>query len=111
MSRPPPWGGGGLHAKPGSDDRDRGGLRTLLALADLELDARELLQAAEAIALDFGVVHEDVAATVVGSDEAEPLFEVEPLHSALNHKNILQIQRKNGAPPRCSGSRETICLP
>jgi hypothetical protein len=54
-------------AELGSDDAHAGGLRALLALADLELDALALVEAAESAGVDLGVVHEHVrAADAVG---------------------------------------------
>src|SRR3954469_7944878 len=70
------------------DDADQVGLRSLLALGDLELDALVLLEAAIAVRLDRAVVHEDVRA-VVGLDEAVALFAVEPLDDALRHDALL----------------------
>src|SRR5262245_28287030 len=44
----------------GSDGPDAGRLRALRALGDLELHVLVLLQAAEAGAVNLGVVHEDI---------------------------------------------------
>jgi len=71
------------------DDGNAGGLRALVALTDLERHALVLLESAEAATLDLGVVNEDVSTAVFGSDEAEPLLGVEPLHDALCHVNLL----------------------
>src|ERR1044072_6906328 len=76
----------------GSDRADAGGLGALLALADLELHALVLVQAAEAGALALRVVHEDVSATAVRGDEAEALLGVEPLHSSLCHYVLLKTK-------------------
>lgn len=62
------------------DRADLGGLRTLLAVLDLELHLLALGQAAEALGRDGGVVAEHVLAAVLGGDEAEALRVVEPLH-------------------------------
>src|ERR1700743_2020628 len=64
------------------------GLRPLLTLADLELDPLALIEGLEARALDLRVMHEDVRAAPVLSDEAEALLAVEPLHTALRHADI-----------------------
>src|SRR3954468_6428919 len=101
---PPPRTGDGPFPRSKSDHGDRRGLRALLALADLELDASVLFQALEAVTLDLAVVNEDVAATVVGGDEAEPLLGVEPLHSALSHKKISMCNTKKQKPLRRPGS-------
>src|SRR4051794_18185036 len=69
----------------GSDRADVLRLRTLLALGHVVLDALVLLERLVAVALDGGVVAEDVGAAVVLGDEAETLLRVEPLHSALCH--------------------------
>src|SRR5271165_5182682 len=60
-------------------------LRALSALAGGELDPLVFLQAAEAVNLNRGVVHEDVGAAVVGGDEPIALVGVKPLHGALRH--------------------------
>src|SRR5919199_736492 len=67
-----------------SGGADRVGLRTLLALDDLEGDPLALVEALVAVHLDGRVVDEDVLAAVDG-DEAEALLGVEPLHGALCH--------------------------
>lgn len=56
------------------DGADAGGLGTLGALADLELDALVLFEGAEARALDLRVVDEHVIVALVRRDEAEALF-------------------------------------
>src|SRR5215213_7426383 len=68
-----------------SDGADVRGLRTLLALLDVELDALVLLQRAIARRLNGGEVDEDVGVPTVGGDEAVALLAVEPLHGALCH--------------------------
>src|SRR4029079_6972444 len=60
-------------------------LRALGALGDVELDALVLVQRTVAVALDGRVVHEDVGAAAVLSNEAEALLSVEPLHGTLCH--------------------------
>src|SRR4051794_36009820 len=74
----------GLHACRCSGGPDGVGLRTLLALDDLEGDPLALVEALVAVHLDGRVVDEDVLAAVDG-DEAEALLGVEPLHAALCH--------------------------
>src|SRR4051812_218219 len=69
----------------GSDRADVLRLRALLALRGVELDALVLVEALVAGSGDGGVVDEHVLAAVIGSDEAEALLAVEPLHSALCH--------------------------
>src|SRR3954453_23928675 len=85
------------------DDADQVGLRSLLALGDLELDTLVLLEAAIAVGLDRAVVHEDVGA-VVHLDEAVALFAVEPLDDALRHDALLLARASRSgskiAPPR-----------
>src|SRR5580693_9192965 len=68
-----------------SDRADLLSLRTLRALACGELDALVLLQAAETVGLDGGVVYEDVGGAVIRGDETIALVSVEPLHGALSH--------------------------
>src|SRR6516225_1622366 len=67
-----------------SGGADAGGLRALRALGDLELHALVLLQAAEAVAVNLGVVHEDVRSVGAG-DEAVALLRVKPLDGSLCH--------------------------
>src|SRR3954468_16717575 len=69
----------------GSERNDVLRLRALRALGDLELHALVLVQRAVALGLDGRVVHEDVGAAAVLSDEAEALLSVEPLHRTLCH--------------------------
>src|ERR1700733_1395146 len=68
-----------------SDRADLLSLRTLRALACGELDSLVLLQAAETVGLDGGVVYEDVGGAVIRGDETIALVSVEPLHGALSH--------------------------
>src|SRR5690554_4631107 len=60
-------------------------LRALGALGGLELDLLVLVEGAVPGRRDGRVVHEDVGAAVLGSDEAEALLSVEPLHGACCH--------------------------
>jgi hypothetical protein len=69
--------GGGARRGERSDDADAGGRRALGALADLELNALPLSEAAEARGVDFGVVDENVGAVAVLGDEAVALLPVE----------------------------------
>src|ERR1700730_6559362 len=68
----------------GSGGADAGGLRALRACSDLELHVLVLLEAAEAVAVNLGVVHEDVRSVGAG-DEAVALLRVEPLDGSLCH--------------------------
>src|SRR6185312_4079272 len=72
------WPAGGLGGA------NVGGLRALRALGHLELHVLVLLQAAEAVAVNLGVVHEDVRSVGAG-DEAVALLRVEPLDGSLCH--------------------------
>src|SRR4051794_16489280 len=93
--------------KPSSDGANLLGLRALLALRDLELDALVLVEAAEAAGGDRRVVNENVRAAAVLGDESEALLGVEPLHGALSHLALLLL-----CPPdrgRGSGSVATSC--
>ena len=60
------------------------GLGALSACADLEFDGLTLIEAAEAAALNVGVVDEDIVVAVTG-DEPVTLFVVEELHGAGGH--------------------------
>jgi hypothetical protein len=85
----PPEGRWRKHKAPLPENlSDDGAVRArpaLGALADLELDALVLFQCAETGSLDLRVVHKHVTVSLVGGDEAEALFRVEPLHSSLCH--------------------------
>lgn len=83
-----------------SDDGDVGGLEPLGSLLDVELDPLCLFKVAEAAALNRREVDEDVCALIVGSDEAEALFAVEPLHSSLRHtfSSLIFIWMSDGHP-------------
>src|SRR5215831_20190808 len=67
-----------------SDGADCRCLRPAIAVLDVELDPLPLLEAAVAIHLDGGEVHEHVP-TTVDRDEAVALVRVEPLDGALSH--------------------------
>src|SRR3954452_3256926 len=68
-----------------SDGANARGLGALGALSDLELDLLVLLKGAEAAPLNFRVVDKHIGGAVLGSDKAEALLRVEPLHSSLWH--------------------------
>src|SRR6202035_3009156 len=67
-----------------SDHADVLRFLALLARGHVELDALALTEALVAVALDVGVMDEDVI-TLLARDEAESLFCIEKLHSALCH--------------------------
>src|SRR6266536_6511544 len=71
-------------ATPSSHSPDGLRLRAAVTLRDLEFDPLPLFEAAVAIHLDGGEVHEHVPATV-DRDEAVALVRVEPLDGALSH--------------------------
>ena len=64
----------------GSGDVD--GLGAIVLEGDEELDDLALLEGAEAVRLDGGVVDEEVVAAFVGANEAVALVVVEPPHFA-----------------------------
>jgi hypothetical protein len=70
-------------------------LRASVALGYLELDSLTLFEAAVAVHLDGGVVHEHIP-TTVNRDEAVPLVGVEPLDCALSHTENLPLVRDRG---------------
>src|SRR5215470_7140269 len=93
------------------DGPDAAGLQALRALGELELHSLVLLQAAEAGALDFRVVHEHVRTAVTG-DEAEALLRVEPLHGALFHTvSSMSWSGGCGCPLGSSSRRTPLQLP
>src|SRR4051794_147555 len=71
-----------------SDRADLLGLRALLALRHLELDALVLVEAAVAVSGNRRVVNKDVSSVAVGGNEAKTLLSVEPLHGALDHRAV-----------------------
>src|SRR3954453_21188869 len=83
--RPPAQCGGSSISLTRSDGLNVLGLRALRGLGDLEIDTLVLVQRAGALALGRRVVHEDVGAAAVLSNEAEALLSVEPLHRTLCH--------------------------
>src|SRR3954453_9378985 len=80
--------GPGPPARPSSDLLDVYGLRALVALLFLIGHLRGLAKRLEAIPADAGVMHEQVAAAVVGCDEAVALLVVEPLDGPGCHLRI-----------------------
>src|ERR1700722_80464 len=72
----------GRSCPPGSDGADAGSLRSLRTLGHLELHQLVLFEAAEAVAGDLRVVHEDIRAISKGN-EAEAFLRVEPLDGSL----------------------------
>ena len=73
------------------DSGDVLSLGALSTFADLKFDELVLFQATETVALNLGVVDENVRRTVSGSDEAVALLRVEPFHSSLCHCNTFFI--------------------
>src|SRR6185312_7236023 len=81
------------------DGPNAGCLRALGALTDLELDLLVLLKSPEAGTLNFRVVDKNVGGAVLGSDKAEALLRVEPLHSSLWHLSIFPSLLTGCGPP------------
>src|SRR5688572_31278806 len=73
------------HRRASSSGRHACSLCALRALRHFVADPLAFLQAAEALGTDRRVMHEHVGAAVLGSDEAETLGVVEPLHGAVLH--------------------------
>jgi hypothetical protein len=93
-------GAGAARERAATGRGDVDGLRTPIAVgADLELDGVAVVEAAEAVGLEGGLVDEEIIASVVGGDEAEPLGGVEPLDAPLHplrrHLNPLTPDPKN----------------
>src|SRR4249919_345720 len=78
------------------DGNDVRRLGALLTLARLELDARTLGEALEAITGDVAEVHEEILRALVRGDEAVPLAVVEPLHGSSCHRKHLPHLLTNG---------------
>src|SRR6185437_855701 len=72
--------------RPGSDLPDVYRLRPLVPGLLVVGDLGVLLERLEAVALNAGVVDEEVAIALIGSDEAEALLVVEPLHGTGRHR-------------------------
>jgi len=68
-----------------SDDADVLGFLALSARCHVELDVLALVEALVALALNVGVMNEDVI-TLLARDEAESLLCIEELHCSLCHK-------------------------
>ena len=68
---------------------DVGRLRAFLALSDVEADALVLIEGAETLALDRRVMDKKIRTALIGGDEPETLFGVEPLDGALSHDDFL----------------------
>src|SRR3954451_3200376 len=64
---------------------DVDGLGALVAGLGVEGHLRALSQRLEAVGVDAGVMDEEVLATLVRGNEAEPLVVVEPLHGSGSH--------------------------
>jgi hypothetical protein len=91
-------GTGGERATAGRGDVDGLGA-AIVAGSDDELDGVALVEAAEAVGLDGGLVHEEVLAAAFGGDEAEPLGAVEPLDGA-SHPLRRHLGRRSKENPR-----------
>src|SRR5690606_36704275 len=96
-----------------SDGPDRQGLRALLALTDLEHQSLGRREGPESLAHDIRVVNEHVTLTAVLGDEAEALFGVEPVHSALRHRfnsSFLRFEHPYGSsrPSRAVPTRKQV---
>src|SRR6266699_6815527 len=91
-----------------SDGADRRRLRPAIALLDVEFDPLPLLEAAVAIHLDGGEVHEHIP-TTVDRDEAVALVRVEPLDGALSHYPTTPSLRSglSGPAPCYRGTRRS----
>src|SRR2546423_1737071 len=76
--------------------RDVRRLRPLRALFSLVLHLRVLSERLVTLADDRAVMHEQVLAAFVRSDEAIPLVGVEPLHGSGRHINTSSVRLRNG---------------
>src|SRR5216684_6932445 len=94
-SRDWPAAGWAVGAGALADDPDVFRLGSFLALGDVELDLLPFFQAAVAAAGDRADVDEHVRASL-DRDEAVALAAVEPLHSALRHRDLLGCGRGPG---------------
>jgi hypothetical protein len=70
----------------------------VVAGSDDELDGVALVEAAEAVGLDGGLVHEEVLAAAFGGDEAKPLGAVEPLDGASHPLRRHRGRRSKESP-------------
>lgn len=69
-------------------------LWALGAFADLEFNLLVFFEGAEAVALNLGVVNENICGSVSWSNETKALFSVEPLHSTLCHNKTLFLLKR-----------------
>ena len=67
------------------------GLRALLALRDVELDALVLIEATKAARRDGPEMDEHVGTATIRGDETETLVRVEPLHDT--DSDVVQADR------------------
>src|SRR4029077_6115559 len=72
---------------------DGRGLRALLALRHVVLDALPLIEVAVPVSGDRAEVYEHVCAAIFGSDEAEPLLGADPLHGSGCHSDPSFLRR------------------
>src|SRR5688572_9742814 len=72
-----------------SDPRDVLGCRSLLALNQIELDRFAFRQGLEAVPQDRRVMHEAIALSVGGGDEAKAFGVVKPLHRSGGPHEVL----------------------
>src|SRR5690606_2652588 len=84
---------------------DPGRLCALGALLHFVADPLAFLQAAEALGIDRGEMHENVCAAVLGRDEAEALGVVEPLHGAVLHGCDDLLRKRSMRAEACGGGR------
>src|SRR3954453_7670285 len=82
-----------------SDGANARGLGALGALAVLELALLVPLKGAEAASLNFRVVDEHIGGAILGRNEPETLFRVEPLHSSLRHLSYFPSLLTGSGPP------------
>ena len=75
---------------------DVGCLCALRALGQLVADALAFLQAAEALAVDRGVVGKDIGAAIFRRDESEALGVIEPFHGTVRHSSGISLLDAGG---------------
>jgi len=71
-------------------------LWALLARCDIELDLLSLIEVLETVTRDGAEMHEDIRASVIGSDETEALFRAEPLDYTSCHEQLPSLLGRPG---------------
>ena len=75
-------------------------LWALSAFADFKFNLLVFFQATESVALNLGVVHEDILRAIFRSDEAETFFSVKPFNGSFCHVKTFSFGDGSAKCPR-----------